>query len=150
MNLGELKELLEIIAEQNITEFELEEKGVKLRVKKGGSGAIAVDHAIVPVTEAVPAAPAHATAPTDDIALDGLAIVNAPMVGTFYRQSEPGSEPFAGKGRQVKKGQILCIIEAMKLMNEIESDLSGEIVEIFVEDGQSVQFGDKLFAIREI
>ena len=72
------------------------------------------------------------------------------MVGTFYRQPGPGADPFAGKGQQVKKGQILCIIEAMKLMNEIESELSGELVEVFVEDGQSVQYGDRLFAIREI
>lgn len=149
MNIGELKELLELIAARNITEFELEEEGVKLRIKKGGSNGLDHDaHVVVPATTAVPPAQA-ASVPSDDEELEGLSIVNAPMVGTFYRQPEPGAEPFAGKGQQVKKGQTLCIIEAMKLMNEIESELSGELVEVFVEDGQSVQYGDRLFAIRE-
>ena len=71
------------------------------------------------------------------------------MVGTFYRQPEPGAEPFAAKGDHIKKGQILCIIEAMKLMNEIESEVQGELVEVYVENGQAVQYGDRLFAIRE-
>jgi acetyl-CoA carboxylase biotin carboxyl carrier protein len=158
VNLDELKQLFELIAERNITEFELEEEGVKLRIKKDGGNVRITDVAVA----AAIASPADAPAPSTpsspgennghDVsdALDGLAIVEAPMVGTFYRQPEPGADPFAGKGQQVKKGQILCIIEAMKLMNEIESELSGEVVEVFVEDGQSVQYGDRLFAIREI
>jgi acetyl-CoA carboxylase biotin carboxyl carrier protein len=151
VNLGELKELLELIAERNITEFELEEEGVKLRIKKAG-GNTTVPYADAPAAVAEVAAPAEPTSLASDggEGLDGLAIVKAPMVGTFYRQPEPGAEPFAGIGQQIKKGQVLCIIEAMKLMNEIESELSGELVEIFVEDGQSVQYGDKLFAIREM
>lgn len=152
MNLDELKELFELIAERNITEFELEEEGVKLRIKKDG-GNVRITNAAVTVSppEAVaPNTPGENNGHDAPDRLDGLAIVQAPMVGTFYRQPEPGAEPFAGKGQQVKKGQILCIIEAMKLMNEIESELSGELVEVFVEDGQSVQYGDKLFAIREI
>ena len=159
MNLDELKELFELMVKRNITEFELEEEGVKLRIKKdGGSVRITDDAVAVAVADAMVSRPGSAAPGTpgenngDDASdrLDGLAIVQAPMVGTFYRQPEPGAEPFAGKGQQVKKGQILCIIEAMKLMNEIESELSGELVEVFVEDGQSVQYGDKLFAIREI
>ena len=145
MNLAELKELFELIAERNITEFELEEEGVKLRIKKDG-GNVSITEPAAAAIESKP----DAAAPGEDESLDGLSIVQAPMVGTFYRQPEPGAEPFAGKGQQVKKGQTLCIIEAMKLMNEIESELSGELVEVFVEDGQSVQFGDKLFAIREM
>ncbi len=146
MNLAELKELFELIAERNITEFELEEEGVKLRIKKEGGNVRNVEPAVTAASESKP----DASAPGEGESLDGLSIVRAPMVGTFYRQPEPGAEPFAGKGQQVKKGQTLCIIEAMKLMNEIESELSGELVEVFVEDAQSVQYGDKLFAIREM
>ena len=157
MNLDELKELFELMVKRNITEFELEEEGVKLRIKKDGGSVRITDDADADA-DAMVSRPGSAAPGTPgennghDVAdrLDGLAIVQAPMVGTFYRQPEPGAEPFAGKGQQVKKGQILCIIEAMKLMNEIESELSGELVEVFVEDGQSVQYGDKLFAIREI
>ena len=148
MNLAELKELFELIAERNITEFELEEEGVKLRIKKD-DGNVRITQ---PAAAAALESPSKAAAPgpLEDESLDELSIVQAPMVGTFYAKPEPGAEPFAGKGQQVKKGQILCIIEAMKLMNEIESELSGELVEVFVKDGQSVQYGDKLFAIREI
>ncbi len=150
MNLAELKELFELIAERNITEFELEEEGVKLRIKKDGGNVRITEPATAAAVAAAIESPPDAAAPGEDESLDGLSIVRAPMVGTFYRQPEPGAEPFAGKGQQVKKGQTLCIIEAMKLMNEIESELSGELVEVFVEDGQSVQYGDKLFAIREM
>lgn len=162
MNLSELKELFELISERNISEFELEEQGVKLRIKQGwqarqpeqGAEGNQAEPLIGTATGAVAAAapgqsvPA-AAAPDDGGTADDLTIVPSPMVGTFYRQSEPGAEPFAALGQHVEKGQTLCIIEAMKLMNEIESDLSGEVVEVFVDDGQSVQFGDKLFAIRE-
>jgi acetyl-CoA carboxylase biotin carboxyl carrier protein len=77
-----------------------------------------------------------------------LAIVKSPIVGTFYRQSEPGAKPFAEVGQTVKKGQVLCIIEAMKLMNEINSDCDGEIVKVYVESGQAVHYGERLFAIK--
>ncbi len=149
LNLSELKELFELIAERDITEFELEEEGVKLRIKKGGSAT--VSEPLVPVAAAAraPAAAPTPDAPSADTAEEGLSLVTAPMVGTFYLQPEPGAEPFARKGDRIAKGQILCIIEAMKLMNEIESELSGELAEIYVESGQPVQYGDKLFAIRE-
>ena len=84
-----------------------------------------------------------------DEGLDGLTIVPSPMVGTFYRAPEPGAQPFTDKGERVSPGQVLCIIEAMKLMNEIESEHAGEVVQIFVENGQTVQYGDRLFALRE-
>jgi acetyl-CoA carboxylase biotin carboxyl carrier protein len=79
---------------------------------------------------------------------DGLIYITSPMVGTFYRQPEPGAEPFTREGDYVKKGQVLCIIEAMKLMNEIESEHEGQLVKILVENGQPVQYGDQLFAVR--
>ncbi len=147
LNLSELKELFELISERNITEFELEEEGVKLRIKKGGSAT--VSEPLVPVAARAPAAAPPPAAPSADTAEEGLSLVTAPMVGTFYLQPEPGAEPFARKGDRIAKGQILCIIEAMKLMNEIESELSGELAAIYVENGQPVQYGDKLFAIRE-
>ena len=78
----------------------------------------------------------------------GLAIIKSPIVGTFYRSPEPGAEPFVEVGSSVSKGQVVCIIEAMKLMNEIDADQDGEIVTIFVEDGQPVQYGESLFAVR--
>jgi acetyl-CoA carboxylase biotin carboxyl carrier protein len=151
VTLSELKELFELINEANITEFELDKEGVKLRIKKGGAEVPLVEPAagMAGLAIAGPEPSASHPLPADGDGLDGLVIVPAPMVGTFYRQAEPGAEPFAGKGQHVQKGQTLCIIEAMKLMNEIESEFSGEIVEVFVDDGQSVQFGDKLFAIRE-
>ena len=149
LNLSELKELFALIAERDITEFELEEEGVKLRIKKGGSATVSEPLVpVAPAARAPAAAPTPAAAPADT-AEEGLSLVTAPMVGTFYLQPEPGAEPFARKGDRIAKGQILCIIEAMKLMNEIESELSGELAEIYVESGQPVQYGDKLFAVRE-
>jgi acetyl-CoA carboxylase biotin carboxyl carrier protein len=79
-----------------------------------------------------------------------LVIVKSPIVGTFYRAAEPGARPFADMGDRVKKGQVLCIIEAMKLMNEIDAEIDGEVVKIYVENGQAVQYGERLFAIRPV
>ena len=110
------------------------------------------------VTHVVPAAPVPAATAPAAVSAAGvpaapeegaeLAIVKSPIVGTFYRSAEPGAAPFASVGDQVKKGQVLCIIEAMKLMNEIESEYDGEIARIYVENGQPVQYGERLFAIR--
>ncbi len=154
MNLKELKELLDLVLEKGITEFELEEKGVKVKIKKG--------HDLLPpptpieVTSGNPAAELPSAKVTAAPSLEkaatmeevGVSLVRSPMVGTYYRASEPSASPFVNEGDRVKVGQVLCIIEAMKLMNEIESEESGEIVKVFVENGQPVQFGDELFAIR--
>jgi len=166
LNLNELKELLELISEKDITEFELEEEGVKLKVKKGTifSGDGTNSHSGQPVQAAQPQViqatqpvPAQAVAglrtegaglPPEPHEEPGVDIVSSPMVGTFYRAPEPGASPFVSEGDRVKKEQVLCIIEAMKLMNEIESEFAGEVVKIYVEDGQPVQYGDELFAIR--
>ena len=156
MNLSELRELFEILEERDITEFELEEEGVKLRIRKGRAESVVSREALPSPATNLPDGngrgaenPVAAEAAEESARTDGLVLVTAPMVGTFYRQSAPGAEPFTRKGEHVEKGQVLCIIEAMKLMNEIESELAGELVEVFVEDGQPVQYGDKLFAIRE-
>jgi acetyl-CoA carboxylase biotin carboxyl carrier protein len=150
LKIEELKELLELISERNITEFELEEEGVRLKIKKGGAAANGPGDAVAPPLEDVSAsASAVAVSANVETNENGLTFVTSPMVGTFYRQPEPGAEPFAREGDTVKKGQVLCIIEAMKLMNEIESEFHGEVVKILVENGQPVQYGDRLIAIRE-
>ena len=158
MTLDEIKRLIEFIREQELTEFELEHDGVKLRMTRG-----VVTHAPVPVLPATPVAAAPLAAPAlasgaqaapvphdADVEEEGteLAIVKSPIVGTFYRANEPGANPFVDVGDTVKKGQVLCIIEAIKLMNEIDSEYDGEIVNVYVENGQAVQYGERLFAIR--
>lgn len=153
MNLDDIKQLLELVREHDLTEFELEQDGLKMRVRKAGQDVI-VSHAAAPVVHhaapavmpAAVAAPAAPAAPVEEGT--PLAVIKAPIVGTVYRAPEPGARPFAEVGTMVKKGQVLCIIEAMKLMNEIESDVDGEVVGVYVENGQPVQFGDRIFTIR--
>ena len=163
MNLDEIKRLIEFIREQELTEFELEHDGMKLRIKSG-----AVTHATLPMMPAVsviaaqpaaaqtappasnnalPSAPPDTASPEAEEGTE-LAIVKSPIVGTFYRSPEPGAKAFVEVHDTVKKGQVLCIIEAMKLMNEIDSEYDGEIVNVYVENGQAVQYGERLFAIR--
>jgi acetyl-CoA carboxylase biotin carboxyl carrier protein len=168
MTLDEIKRLIEFIRAQELTEFELEQDGVKLRIRSGGSShsPVQVMQAVpviaAPVAPLAPGAPAPAapvapeqrSAPSAPDAPDEpeegpeLAIVKSPIVGTFYRAPEPGAPPFASVGDLVKKGQVLCIIEAMKLMNEIDSEYDGEMVSVYVESGQAVQYGERLFAIK--
>jgi acetyl-CoA carboxylase biotin carboxyl carrier protein len=165
LTLEEIKHLIEFIREQELTEFELEQDGVKIRIKSGASSTAVPIVSTVPVVAAAPAtaspavlsapAPAPAASATtpskaDSAVDDGpeLAIVKSPIVGTFYRAPEPTAKPFVDVGDSVKKGQVLCIIEAMKLMNEIDSEYDGEIVNVYVENGQAVQYGERLFAIR--
>jgi len=152
LNIEELKELLEFVSERNIAELELEEGGTKLKIRKSLPApppeAATVAAPVVKTAESA-AAPLEGAAAAGAPALeDGLTYITSPMVGTFYRQPEPGAEPFAREGDYVKKGQVLCIIEAMKLMNEIESEHEGQLVKVLVENGQPVQYGDQLFAVR--
>lgn len=152
LNLNELKELIELISEKDITEFELEEEGVKLKVKKevvvAAVGESSNNHPPVALPFVPPPAEESALPPAETAEEPGLTLVPSPMVGTFYRAPQPGAPSFVNEGDKVKPGQVLCIIEAMKLMNEIECECAGELVEIFVENAQPVQFGDKLFSIR--
>ncbi len=155
MNLDDIKQLLELVREHDLTEFELEQDGLKMRVRKAGQDVI-VTHAAPPVVHhhapapvaAAPASAAAAAAPAPVEEGTPLAVIKAPIVGTVYRAPEPGARPFAEVGTIVKKGQVLCIIEAMKLMNEIECDVDGEVVGVYVDNGQPVQFGDRIFTIR--
>ncbi len=151
MNLDEIKQLIDFIRERELSEFELERADFKLRVKRGA----AVHGVTAPVMVApaapvaiAPPAPGAVPAVAAEPAGEDLAIVTSPIVGTFYRAAEPGAKPFVEAGDAVRKGQVLCIIEAMKLMNEIDSEVDGDIVSIYVQNGQAVQYGERLFAIR--
>ena len=156
MTLDEIKQLIDFIRDRDLSEFELERADFKLRIKSGPSvpavtppvvlAAAAAPIAAIPVAAPAPAAPTTPAAAAE--VGEDLAIVTSPIVGTFYRSSEPGAKPFVEVGDAVRKGQVLCIIEAMKLMNEIDSEHEGEIVSIYVQNGQAVQYGERLFAIR--
>jgi acetyl-CoA carboxylase biotin carboxyl carrier protein len=170
VDLSELKDILRILEEQEITEFELEHDGVKLRVCRSGVAAPANPNtprtSVAPSPGPNPMAPWPATGHTGSAAVppvspgeataqkaadaeaSGDAAVASPIVGTFYRAPDPNSPPFVSVGDRVQVGQILCIIEAMKLMNEIEAEVAGEVVKIHPENGQPVQYGDPLFTIR--
>jgi acetyl-CoA carboxylase biotin carboxyl carrier protein len=153
VNLDDVREILALMRENGLSEFEIERDGLKLRLRKDSVGAVAAP--VVPVAytpsavvaQAVAAAGPVAPAPAADTEIE-LAVVKSPIVGTFYRSSEPGAQAFVEIGASVKKGQVLCIIEAMKLMNEIDSEYDGEIVNVYVENGQPVQYGERLFAIK--
>jgi acetyl-CoA carboxylase biotin carboxyl carrier protein len=157
MTLDEIKQLIEFIKGHELHEFELEQDGVKIRIKSGGN-----HHHVVTVPHAAAAAPIATSAPLAAAASSGapaaaaslteegseVCIVKSPIVGTFYRSAEPGAKAFVSVGDTVRKGQVLCIIEAMKLMNEIDSEYDGEVTSVYVENGQAVQYGERLFAIK--
>jgi acetyl-CoA carboxylase biotin carboxyl carrier protein len=157
MTLDEIKQLIEFIKSQELTEFELEQDGFKIRIKSGqGQHAAAAPHLAAsmpmmpPQMAPIGAASAQAaqTAPAVEDEGGELCIMKSPIVGTFYRAAEPGAKEFVSVGDTVRKGQVLCIIEAMKLMNEIDSEYDGEVTSIYVENGQAVQYGERLFAIK--
>ena len=160
MNQKELKELIEFLIEKDIAEFELERGDVKVRIRRAGAPGsspapevryFAAPPAPPPAAEVVPAvaAPAAAAAAPKEAAPEqGLHIVHSPIVGTFYESPSPGSPPFVKPGDTVEAGQVICIVEAMKLMNEIESDVAGEVVKRLVANGQPIEYGQELFAIR--
>jgi acetyl-CoA carboxylase biotin carboxyl carrier protein len=163
LNLKELKELLQLLDEKEITEFELEEGGMKLRVRKASAipaapamasaDAVAAPPAAAgltaaPAASAPPAAAAAETPATPAAAEEGTVVVKSPIVGTFYRSPDPNAAAFVEIGDRVKPGQVLCIVEAMKLMNEIEAETAGTILKAHAENGQPIQYGDPLFTIR--
>ena len=160
MNQKELKELIEFLIEKDIAEFELERGDVKVRIKRAGEqptahGApaiFAVPAVPTPTTEAGSTASASsvagAPAPPEPAVEETLHMVKSPIVGTFYEAPSPGAPPFAKVGEMVEVGQVLCIVEAMKLLNEIESDVAGEIVKKLAVNGQPIEYGQELFAIR--
>jgi acetyl-CoA carboxylase biotin carboxyl carrier protein len=154
----DIERILELVKQHELAEFELERDGLKLRVRKAGAAfpPLPAPVQVAPagpapgaLPAAAPAAPALDTPPAalEDEAVE-LAVVKSPIVGTFYRSPEPSAPAFVEVGQRVRKDQVLCIIEAMKLMNEITSEYDGEIVSAYVENGQPVQYGGRLFAIR--
>lgn len=164
MNFEEIKELVEIISTCNVNEFELERAGIKIRISKnpppaaaapapvitlappvvgGGAAAVAPQPAPPQTAGAAPSVPA-----AEDLEEEGLLLVKSPMVGTFYAAASPESPPYIKEGDDVSPGKVLCIVEAMKLMNEIESEVSGTVVKVYPENGQPVEFGESLFSIR--
>ena len=156
MDLRKLKTLIDLVSESNISELEIAEADGKVRIVKAG-GASSPAHATAPVVAAAPpqsaaAAAAAAAVTSAEIAAEARAatghIVKSPMVGTFYRSASPGTEAFVEVGKVVKAGEPICIIEAMKIMNEIEADSAGTIREILCENGQAVEFGQALFVIE--
>jgi acetyl-CoA carboxylase biotin carboxyl carrier protein len=152
MNQNEIKELVAFLAEKDIAEFEMERGDVKLRIKRGQT-VLTAPPASYPVPVAAPAPPPQAgaasaaTAPAPEKE-EGIAIIKSPIVGTFYEAASPGSPAFVKEGDVVAVGQVLCIVEAMKLMNEIESDAAGQIVKILVSNGQPIEYGQPLFKVR--
>ena len=162
MHLDDIKQLLDLVREHDLAELEIERDGLKVRIRKAPAGPEPQHVVMVPQSVSVPAPvapvlpapgpaaqpPPSSSEPPEPIEGLELAVVKSPIVGTLYRAPEPGAPPFVEVGTAVRKGQVLCIIEAMKLMNEIESDRDGEIAAVYVENGQPVQFGDRLFAIK--
>jgi acetyl-CoA carboxylase biotin carboxyl carrier protein len=165
MNSKELRELIEFIVEKDITEFELQRGDVRVRIKRGGEvhyvpaqapvvlggqgepigGSVGQAAGSAPAAPAAHGVPARPAAESEE---QGLHVITSPIVGTFYDAPSPGAPPFVKIGDTVENSQVLCIIEAMKLMNEIESDVAGEIVKKYVNNAQPVEYGQALFAVR--
>jgi acetyl-CoA carboxylase biotin carboxyl carrier protein len=162
--LQQIEQLLQFMSEHNLEEFEYSRGDLRIRLRKPSSNSVAAAARVLsapeiivagapvaappPPASAGSAAPSTATAPLEVRSTEDLHLVKSPIVGTFYGSPSPGAEPFVKVGAYVETGQTLCIVEAMKLMNEIESDETGEVVRIFMENGQPVEYGQPLFGIR--
>ena len=148
VNLKELKDLIALMNEHQLVEMELEREGTKIRLRKGSGGEEGV------VIERLPAARSAASAPTGPVPVPDAPVkpagteIKSPMVGTFYRAPAPEAPPFVEVGQEISVGQVLCILEAMKLMNEIKSEVKGRVVQILVENAQPIEFGQVLFIVE--
>ena len=156
MDLRKLKSLIDLVSESNVSELEITEAEGKVRIVKGGGAMVQGYAPMMPMQQAMPmaaapaapaAAPAAAAEPAAAAAPAGHS-VKSPMVGTFYRASSPGAKPFVEVGSTVKEGDTLCIVEAMKILNEIEADKAGTVTQILCENGDAVEFGQPLFTIE--
>lgn len=145
MDLEEIKELIRLMDDAALSEIELEEDGRRIHLKKASAEPIAHDPVAATQTEALATA---ASLPASEEPKDHQHQVTSPIVGTFYTAASPSTAPYVALGDLVKKGQVICIVEAMKLMNEIESDVDGRMVKICVEDGAAVEYGEVLFLIE--
>lgn len=159
MDLKELKRLIELFEKSSISELEIDEKGTKVRLRKGSSPVEVSPPKHTHIISPHPAAPASYKVEEVTAGIkhkkaiphgDNYAIVESPMVGTFYRAPSEGAEPYIKEGDMAEKGQVLCIVEAMKLMNEIESEVRGRIFSILVENAHPVEFGEPMFVIEKM
>lgn len=168
-NLTDIQELFDLLAAKEITEFEMEQQGVKIRVRRGSGASVAAAgtngytaQAALPAVAPLPVAPI-AAAPAASVtgstavgtepggeAAEGLVVIKSPIVGTFYAAPSPNAPPFVKVGDSVSVGQVVCIIEAMKLMNELEAEVAGTVVRAYVETGQPVEYGQSLFAVEPV
>ncbi len=147
--LSKLRELVTILESSSLAELSYTDDDLSVSLSKYGSAAAAPTVIAAPVAAPAPAAPTTARAHDAPVLAEDLTVVRSPFVGTFYRSPKPGAPAFTDVGERVRRGQTICIIEAMKLMNEIESELDGTVAEILAENGQPVQYGDPLFKIRK-
>ena len=149
MDLRKLKTLIDLVSESNISELEITEAEGKVRIVKAGAASAQPMMMMAPAPAGVAmAAPAAVAASAPAEVVETGHVVKSPMVGTFYRASSPGAKPLAELGQTMKEGESICIIEAMKIMNEIEADKSGKVPRIFCENGQAVEYGQPLFIIE--
>ena len=151
LSFKEIRDLIDLVSERGLSGLEIEQSGFRIRIegaRPNSNGSLLVESASIAAAAHAPIAaalsPAGPTAEVDP----NLHMITSPIVGTFYRSPSPEADPFAEIGQKVSRGKILCIIESMKLMNEIESDVEGEIIEVYPRNGQPVEYGEKLFAIR--
>jgi len=155
VNLKEVKELIRLISEKGFTEFEIEREGFRMRIIRSTESGIAapVAHTIIhsqPVASETPVlpAPTQSTPPSEEPEEEPLHVIKSPLVGTFYRAPSPNSEPFVNTGDRVEPETVVCIIEAMKLMNNIQAEVSGVVAKVYAENGQPVEYGQPLFGIK--
>jgi acetyl-CoA carboxylase biotin carboxyl carrier protein len=150
LSLKEIRELIDLVTERGLAGLEIERAGFRLRIdgRRNVSEAPAMPAIAIPVTGAAQAPRPVATETAAPAPEENVHVITSPIVGTFYRSASPEADPFAQVGERIAKGKILCIIESMKLMNEIESDVEGEVVAVYPRNGQPVEYGEKLFAIR--
>jgi acetyl-CoA carboxylase biotin carboxyl carrier protein len=160
VDLAEIERLLDFMQKHGLQEFEYEREGIRIALKKAGEPPAETRRSVAEAAPALPSesgsatnaasagSPADSPTPGGDAAAEDLHVVKSPIVGTFYWAPSPDAEPFVVVGSKVEAGQVLCIIEAMKLMNEIEADVAGEVARIFVENGHPVEYGESLFGIR--
>ncbi len=164
MDLKQIKQIIDLMKRSDLTEFAVEEEGFKLKIRRGTNGQPVVTSSgrgsnspFAPSAETAPSLPAPAPAPATPATLNaapagdepGITYIKSPMVGTFYRASSPESKSFVDPGAKVVENSVVCIIEAMKIMNEIQAETKGTVVEILVENGQPVEYGQRLFKVKQ-
>lgn len=158
MDIKQIKQIIELMKRSELTEFAVEDEGFKLKIRRGGMGLPVVSQGAVSAppfpasTDAPAQAPVATPAPSPEASKEdeaGIAFIKSPMVGTFYTAASPESPPFAEAGAKVTENTVVCIIEAMKIMNEIQAEAKGTVVEVLVENGQPVEYGQPLFKIKQ-